>query len=75
MFISEHTSSCMRVCMCIYRYIYCIHYAIYSDLHIISNFMYILHQSTVLLLLVLYCTFSEDSTCPGGPRHKPFGVS
>ena len=35
---------CMRVCMCIYRYIHCIHYAIYSDLHIISNFMYILHQ-------------------------------
>ena len=19
-----------------------------------------------------YCTFSEDSICPGGPRHKPF---
>ena len=35
---------CMHVCMCIYRYIHCIHYAIYSDLHIISNFMYILHQ-------------------------------
>ena len=45
--------------------------------------MYILHQILyyyVVLSLVVhciqlysYCTFSEDSICPGGPRHKPFG--
>ena len=31
-------------------------------------------SNTVLLLLV-YCILVNDCTCPGGPRHKPFGVS
>ena len=35
--------ACVCVCLCIHDVLYCIHYAIYSDLHI-SNFMYILHQ-------------------------------
>ena len=29
----------------------------------------------LLLLLVVYCTYSDDSSCPGGPRYKPLGVS
>ena len=46
------------------------------DTALYENYLFLPFTSnTVLLLLVLYCTFSEDSTCPGGPRHKPFGVS
>ena len=43
-------------------------YILYLHVHTTSN--------TVLLLVVhvvVYCTFSEDSTCPGGPHHKLFG--
>ena len=43
----------MRVCMGIHRYIHCIHYAIYSDVHIISNFMYILHQMLCYYIALL----------------------
>ena len=50
----------MRVCMCIYRYIHCIHYAIYSDLHIISNFMYILH-TTKHLTALLEALYNDQS--------------
>ena len=41
-------------------------------LHQILNYYYLL-LSLVVHCILMYCTFSEDSICPGGPRHKPFG--
>ena len=39
----------------------------------ISNFMYILHQ--ILCYSLVYTEFLvNDYSCPGGPRHKPFGL-
>ena len=62
-FISEHMS--MRVCM--YMYIL---YIVFT--YLISNFMYI----NILCYYFLYAAFFvNETTCPGGPRHKLFGVS
>ena len=65
---------CVFMCI-IYSYIRYIHYAILTSSNL-SNFIENTTSNTVLLLLlVVYCTFSDDSSCPGGPRYKPLGVS
>ncbi len=60
--------------------IHCIHYAVYSDLHNVILYLtsctyswYCINYCVIISNIILH--FSEDSTCPGGPRHKPFGVS
>ena len=66
---------CVFMCI-IYSYIRYIHYAILTSSNL-SNFMYIYYIKYCVIIISssIYCTFSDDSSCPGGPRYKPLGVS
>ena len=70
MLISEQVSSC--VCVCIH-----VHTRMYIDIHIIVLIMLytLLHVHTSNTVLLYSAFLVNDSTCPGRPRHKPFGVS
>ena len=75
-FISEHTSSGMSVNIDIeLSMLYNQTYILYliSCIYYINYCIIIIYYYHEWYTVYSYCTFSEDSICPGGPRHKPYG--
>ena len=75
-FISGHTSSCMRVCIHVHILIHTLH-SLCCILRLtvlyLTSCTHCIKYCVIIISIILH--FSEDSTCPGGLRHKPFGVS